>query len=110
MPRVLVHIPNPHPNPNPNPNPNPSPSPSPTQAEKAVAEASTARPFEKLRAMAPTTSTSSLPSLDALGRIAGTEKATYHSTTILYASHLAPWREHPVRLLEIGVKDGACYP
>ena len=72
-----------------------------------MAEASTAHPFEKLRAMAPTTSTSSLPSLDALGRIAGTEKATYHSTTILYASHLAPWREHPVRLLEIGVKDGA---
>merc|ERR1719162_2280712 len=76
-------------------------------ATAAAAAASAARPFEQLRAMAPTTSTSSLPSLDALGRIAGTEKSTYHSTTILYASHLAPWREHPVRLLEIGVKDGA---
>merc|ERR1740130_1517115 len=76
-------------------------------AQTAVAAATQARPFEQLRAMAPTTSTSSLPSLDALGRIAGTEKSTYHSTTILYASHLAPWREHPVRLLEIGVKDGA---
>ena len=73
-------------------------------AQTAVAAATQARPFEQLRAMAPTTSTSSLPSLDALGRIAGTEKSTYHSTTILYASHLAPWREHPVRLLEIGVK------
>ena len=58
-------------------------------------------------APAPVVLKSARPSLDALGRAAGTEKATHHSFTILYEPHFAPWRDQPVRMLEIGVKEGA---
>ncbi|MCP9488906.1 MAG: class I SAM-dependent methyltransferase [Solirubrobacteraceae bacterium MAG38_C4-C5] len=46
--------------------------------------------------------------LDSLARRHGTDKAGgRHGFAEIYERHLQPWRDRPVHLLEIGVKDGA---
>ena len=47
------------------------------------------------------------PSLDTLGWKFGTDKASYHSYTIMYEPLLVQWRDEPIRLLEIGVLNGS---
>jgi SAM-dependent methyltransferase len=48
------------------------------------------------------------PTLDALGREHGTDKASgRHAYLNTYERYLAPMRDHPVRLLELGIFNGA---
>ena len=47
------------------------------------------------------------PSLDTLGWKFGTDKASYHSYTVMYEPFIAQWRDEPIRLLEIGVLNGS---
>ena len=49
---------------------------------------------------------SRLPSLSELGHSSGTDKGWVHGYLALYEPHLAPWRAAPLRLLEVGVRDG----
>lgn len=46
-------------------------------------------------------------SLQALGLMHGTDKATYHGYLPIYERYFAPLRGEPITLLEIGVGDGA---